>query len=136
MSGVGRSDKSGFDLAIGAYFIGPVQRTYFIRPRIGFQFNYLFVDEGHLHCPRFQPPEWKLLPGHAGEVGHVVVHYHKFLHQTSDYVQIAPLLGMDVAEMELPYDLVDVVQVLEGEVLEGGPLPSLAVYFDEYVLLQ
>ena len=123
-------------MAVGTYFVGSVQRAYLVGPGIGFQFNDIFVDEGHLYSPGFQPSEWKLLPGHAGEVGHVVVDNNKFLHQASDDVQIAPLLGVDVAEMKLPYDLVDIVQVLEGEVLESRPLPSLAVYFDEYVLLQ
>ena len=65
----------------------------------------------------------------------MVVDNNKFLHQTSDDVQIAPFLGVDVAEMEFPYYLIDIVQILEGEVLESGPFPSLAVYFDEYVLL-
>lgn len=71
----------------------------------------------------------------ASKVVHVVVDGHKLLHQSLHDVKVAPDFGRDVAQVDLDRDLVDIIQKLEGKEPECRILPTLSVYFEDYVLL-
>ena len=64
------------------------------------------------------------------------IHADKFGHQSPEDVEHSPLLAVYVVEVELSNHLVNVVQQLDGEVLEGRVLPTLAVDLQEDMPLE
>ena len=119
-------------LAVGyAPAVGLVEGVLGVGAGLGVELDDVPVDEGELDCPRLEPAV-----AHAAPVVHVEVDVDDLGHEGAEDVEHAPLLAVDVVEVELPDHLVDVVQQLDGEVLEGGELAALAVDLQEDVPLE
>ena len=64
----------------------------------------------------------------------MVVYADELAHDGLEDVQHAPLLRVYIVKMQLRNNLVDIVQVLDREVLEGGVFSSLTVDLQKYML--
>jgi hypothetical protein len=52
-----------------------------------------------------------------------------------DYLEISPPFRRNICEMHFNEDLIDILQILKGEVLEGRPLTPLTIEFEGDVLM-
>ena len=65
----------------------------------------------------------------------MVVDVDEVLHEGAQNVKLPPLLLVEVSEVDFEGDLIDVLQVFNGEVLESVPFGSLSVSLQENPLL-
>lgn len=61
----------------------------------------------------------------------MVVDAHELAGQSLEYVEHAPLLGVDLVKVQFCHYHVDVVEVVGGQVLEGRVLVTFAVNLED-----
>ena len=65
----------------------------------------------------------------------MIVYHHKFVCKSSENIKNSPFFKVNRLQMHLSCDLIDIIKLVDGEILESIKFTSFAVHFEENMLI-